>query len=309
MFRDSCNRHATPPGVSVPRRRGKSAQPRLGLLVASIAFVATSLLAGPSWAASAATPATHDATPAAPSASEPRPAVDALLPVRHEGEVRAPEWRLFRLAAQRFARVPADSAAWAGDAWTAAEWKALPSPGGAFRPVQAVQAARGYFLLVDAASSRLCLYDTSAGLISTFPLPERFTPFPAARAAVFRGADGTFIFADYASGEAWQYADREIAQGAANWILRARVKMPMGWRDCYQQPGSEGLACRVGNGAARFDGALNRATGATGSGRGIPESRLEWDPESREWVLTGGASAEAPPLFRFRPAGRSLVSP
>jgi hypothetical protein len=233
-----------------------------------------------------------------------------VLPSHQEArDARAKEWRLFRLGAQRFARVPAESAAWAGEAWTRAEWKTLPSPGGAFRPVQAVQAARGYFLLVDAASSRLCLYDTAAGLISTFPLPERFTPFPAGRAAVFRGADGTFIFADYASGEAWQYADREIAQGAASWVLRARVKMPMGWRDCYQQPGSEGLACRVAHGAARFDGTLNR-TGPGPTATDTPgESRLDWDAEGREWILTGFASAGAPSLFRFRPATRTLVSP
>jgi hypothetical protein len=305
MFRDLCNRHASSsragskavwsgPAACSPLAQGKSAQPRRRLLGAFLAALALAGCASAPGAGSA-------------SSAVPRSDVDAVLPSREEaGEARAHSWRLFRLGAQRFARVPAESAAWAGEAWTRAEWKTLPSPGGAFRPVQAVQAARGYFLLVDAASSRLCLYDTSAGLISTFPLPERFTPFPAGRAAVFRGADGTFIFADYASGEAWQYADREAAQGAASWVLRARVKMPMGWRDCYQQPGSQGLACRIANGASRFDGTLNRTTG-TGASPG--DSRLDWDAEKREWVLTGVSSEGGPPLFRFRPATRTLVSP
>jgi len=294
MSWDSCNRHASLPKAGSERvwtlrrdasrsAKGKHAQSRLPLL----GFFLAALVA-----------VAHGA--------DERFGVDAVLPVVREGESHASAWRLFSVSKQRFAQLPADSAAWAEDGWTRAEWKALSSPGGSFRPVQVVQAARGYFLLVDAASSRLCLYDTSGGVISTFPLPERFTPFSAGRMAVFRGVDGTFIFADYASGEAWQYADREAAQGAANWVLRARVKMPVGWRDCYQPPGSEGLACRVGAGAARFDGSLNRASGAP---KPLAGSSVEWDPEKREWVLSGAVSAGDRPLFRYRPAASHLASP
>jgi hypothetical protein len=234
-----------------------------------------------------------------PGATRKRPEIDAVLP--SEGS-----WRLFRLGAQRHARVPADSTAWAGEAWSHAEWRAIPSPGGAFRPVQAVQGARGYFLLVDAASARLCLYDTAASLLSTFPLPERFTPFAAGRSAVFRGADGTFIFADYAAGEAWQYADREGPQGNAAWVLRARVKMPVGWRDCVQQPGSEGIACRSAAGPLLLDGALNRVAARVAF---RPESRLTWDAGAGAWTLTAVAVPDSVPLFRFRPAQRAILPP
>src|SRR5690606_38660322 len=117
-----------------------------------------------------------------------------------------------------------------------------------------------YFLLVDAASARLCLYDSSAALLATTPLPEAFTPFQAGRVAVFRAADGAFTFVDYAAGEASQFADRQTSgAGKTQWIPRGRVKLPAGLRACMQPPGSEELFCRGGDGGPlRFDGALNR---------------------------------------------------
>jgi hypothetical protein len=271
------------------------------------------------------------ATSQASASAASSPEIDAVLPSKES-------WTLFRLGGLRYARVPAASSAWADPSPSGLPpgvvWMTIPAPEGAFRPVQALSAARGYFYLVDAASSRLCLYDSAAGLISTFPLPERFTPFSAGRAAVFRGADGTFIFADYAAGEAWLYTDREGVEGERAWMLRARTKMPVGWRDCVQQPGQDGIACRSGGAAMRFDGALNRipAGGArtgessTLSGHSFPASRLTWDAATREWTLEGLSGMEgsfvpqelsrdtlapmAPRvLFRFRPVRRALDPP
>jgi hypothetical protein len=254
------------------------------------------------------------ARPGNPSSVE----IDAVLPAQAS-------WTLFRLGGLRYARVPAATQAWTDTGASAdgsarsgmppgIRWLAIPSPEGAFRPVQALSAARGYFYLLDGASSRLCLYDSAAGLISTFPLPERFTPFASGRVAVFRGADGTFVFADYAAGEAFLYSDREGAEGARAWMLRGRTKMPVGWRDCTQPPGGEEIYCRSGGSALRFDGALNRIpahaarpaedpalTGASEA----PSSRLFWDASAREWVLEGW-SADKTPLFHFYPARRRL---
>jgi hypothetical protein len=228
------------------------------------------------------------------------PEIDAVLPPSPPSNSN---WTLFRLGALRYARVPSTTQAWR-DTGAAFEWFAIPSPEGAFRPVQALPAARGYFYLVDGASSRMCLYDSAVGLISTFPLPDPFVPFSAARVAVFRGSDGAFLFADYAAGEASIYTDREGVEGARTWLLRARTKMPVGWRDCYQQPGSEEIACRSGGGALRFDGALNKIP-ASGAGTTEATSRLSWDPGAREWTLEG-FSPDGFPLFRFRPVRREL---
>jgi hypothetical protein len=226
------------------------------------------------------------------------------------------------LGGLRYARVPAAAHAWTENGVPAGiQWLALPSPEGAFRPVQALAAARGYFYLLDGASSRLCLYDSSAALISTFPLPERFTPFSAGRAAMFRGTDGAFIFADYATGEAFLYTDREGGEGARAWVLRAQRKMPVGWRDCAQQPGSEEIACRSGASALRFDGSLNKIPAAGSKNpRGdpkfsaspdFPASRLLWSSREREWVLEGlsldkDALFDTVALFQFHPISKKL---
>lgn len=191
-------------------------------------------------------------------------------------------------------------------AWPAPDedprWLALAAPAGPFRPVQAVSAQRGYFLVVDAASSRLCLYDAEAALLSTFPLPESFTPFSPGRAAVFRGADGAFTFLDYTTGEAWQFADRLTGEGNARWIPRGRTRLPAGLRGCDQLPGSSALLCRIGRDTpAQFDGALNRvpARGATADGL-----RAAWDADAGEWVFT-----HEPSGARFLPAQRRMENP
>ena len=249
------------------------------------------------------------------------PEIDAVLPSNAS-------WTLFRLGGLRYARVPATSQAWADTALSAEgrppvrEWLVIPSPEGAFRPVQVVSAARGYFYLVDGASSRLVLYDSAASLISTFQLPDRFTPFSAARAAVFRGADGTFLFADYAAGEAFLYTDREGAEGVSGtraWMLRARTKMPVGWRDCVQQHGLEEISCRAGAAVLRFDGSLNRIPAGGGNASGAstspptpslspayPLSRLRWDSAERTWVVQGLTPTGDTALFEFWPPSRVL---
>ena len=187
-------------------------------------------------------------------------------------------------------------------------WLTLAAPAGAFRPVQAVWAQRGYFLLADAASSRLCLYDADAALLSTFPLPEAFTPFTPGRAAVFRGADGAFTFLDYTTGEAWQYADRLTGDGNARWVLRGRTRFPTGVRACVQPPGATSLLCRMGRDTpVQFDGALNRVP-ARGVATGVLTATWERDGDAgadgAQWVITHETSRA-----RFLPAQRRMESP
>lgn len=233
--------------------------------------------------------------------------IDAVLPVEKG-------WRVFSLGTQRHARVAGDSAAWPGGVPDSLAWRKLTAPAGPFRPVQAVPGQRGYFHLVDAASGRLCLYDADAALLSTFALPAEFLPFPAGRAAVFRGADGAFTFLDYGSGEAWQFADRQtIDAGMTQWVPRGRVKLPAGLRGCVQPAGMTDLLCRAGDGSPlRFDGALNRIpAGLREDVRAFP-LRPEWyggDTGSGRWLLRGIAANGADPLFLFDPEQRRWVVP
>jgi hypothetical protein len=217
--------------------------------------------------------------------------VDAVLPL-------AEGWRVFSLGMQRHARVSDARKDWSGsEAWP---WLVLTPPSGPFRPVQVIMGWNGSFYLVDAASARLCLYDTAAALLSTFPLPETFTPFPAARAAVFRGADGAFTFIDYGSGEAFQYSERRTTDaGAARWVDRGKVKLPAGTGDCEQPPGSTDLFCRGGDGGPlRFDGALNRLPPSSGEVAGTRGRwRVLWDPAKGQWVKQG-LSTDGRPLFQ-----------
>jgi hypothetical protein len=228
-------------------------------------------------------------------------AVDAVLPA-------GDGWRVFQLGTIRHALVSGIPEAWDGGSPANAEWLKLAAPPGPFRPVQAVPGQRGYFHLVDAASGRLCLYDAGAGLLSTFAMPAEFTPFPAGRAAVFRGADGAFTFLDYASGEAWQFADRQTADaGVTRWIPRGKIKLPGGLRDCAQPPGSTGLYCRGGDGSPlRFDGALNRVPAAMVDEPSLV--RAVWDAGTSQWEFEG-LSATGAVLFRYRPIERRWGSP
>jgi hypothetical protein len=250
-------------------------------------------------------------------ACAPRPAPEAKRGLEIDAAISSRSgWTVFRLGEQRYARLPATGEAWADTGLSnRAAWRAIPSPDGVFRPVAVLAGARGYLYVVDAGSNRLCLYDSAFGLISTYPLPERFTPFPSGRAAVFRGVDGGFLFADYATGEAFLYSDREGTEGGRVWGLRARAKMPVGWRDCVQRPGGTSVSCRAGGGVVRYDGALNRIPaggaavrdedGSVSAVPGEPASRLFWNPETREWVVEG-QSFDHSPLFHFYPTHRRL---
>lgn len=221
-----------------------------------------------------------------PAESGRAPAIDAVLPLDPAGS----GLRLFRLGAQRHARVLPDSGGGRATDPQPAEsaWLKLAAPAGPFRPVQAVPGQRGYFHLVDAASGRLCLYDADAALLSTFALPAEFVPFRAGRAAVFRGSDGAFTFLDYSSGEAWQFADRQTADaGATGWIPRGRTKLAAGVRSCVQPAGSTELFCTGGDGSAlRFDGALNRVAAASGEAESAAQ-RAAWDPAHSRWRIEG----------------------
>jgi hypothetical protein len=195
-------------------------------------------------------------------------------------------------------------------------WLGITSPGGAFRPVQAVQGILGHFYLLDAAQGRLCLYDTGAQLLSTFPLPQELLPFTPGRMEVFRGADGAFTFVDYFAAEAWQFADRQGSEGSPDWVLRNQAKLPMGIQSCVQEPGRSSLACILPDGPVRLDASLNRIEVHT-----MPSARngtrLFWDPDASAWVLEASQpaasnSASGPKdsagslLFRFWQAQRQL---
>lgn len=242
------------------------------------------------------------------------PEVDAVLPA-------GDGWRIFQLGARRQAVIAAHPDAWDQGVPRAPVWKTLAAPAGVFRPVQAVPGQRGYFYLVDAASARLCLYDAEASLLSTYPLPSGFTPFPAGRAEVFRGADGAFTFVDYGSAEARQYVDRQTFEaGATRWVPRGSVKLPAGVQGCAQPPGSTDLFCDAGGAPLRFDGALNRVAprpsggpaeaaharedGAGGSGGGsggliAPRwNGAEWIFEGRMPAAQRGRPGSV--LFRYR---------
>ncbi len=248
--------------------------------------------------------------PRSGAGSGPPPvAIDAMLP---SGD----GWRAFRLGALRHAKLTGDPATGIHPPpISGSEWLTLAAPSGPFRPVQVIPAQFGYFLLVDAASSRLCLYDSAASLIATTPLPEEFTPFPAGRVSVFRAADGAFTFVDYAAGGAWQFADRQTSgAGKTQWIPRGQVKLPAGLRDCMQPPGSAEMFCRGGDGAPlRFDGALNRLPV-----RATPDGSREGARAVAVWIAGGGAdpgawaiegrTAGGVALFRFLPARRQWIT-
>jgi hypothetical protein len=298
---------------------GNSAQGFARSALRFLALLGVMLLAGCASSASSS-------LASSPASLSSAGAVDAVLPV-------GDGFRVFQLGTLRHAKIAGSPEAWAGGtpavtptspvlsssdsssvAIPTSSWLKLAAPAGAFRPVQAVWAQRGYFLLLDAASARLCLYDEGAALLSTFPLPEAFTPFSTGRTAVFRGADGAFTFVDYAAGEGWQFADRQTSgAGTTQWVSRGRVKLPAGLRSCMQPPGSEELFCRGADGAPlRFDGALNRvpahraaASEASDVRGGIPGPFMaaKWNGEAREWILEGRADSGSK-LFRFLPAQR-----
>lgn len=234
-------------------------------------------------------------------------------------------WRVFQLGARReaFVRIPTRGAP------ESLPWKMLATPSGIFRPVHIVWGQRGYFYVVDAASARLCLYDENAALLSTHPLPPEFTPFPAGRAAVFRGADGAFTFVDYGAGEAWQFADRlTIDAGATRWLPRGRVKLPAGTRECVQPSGSSNLYCKDAAGAPlRFDGALNRVGLRVAGDDVVPEIspltsaaaadatlRVRWEAQASAadagWVFEAvNTSAPDSVVFRYDPQMRNWTFP
>lgn len=255
--------------------------------------------------------------PSGPGA-EDRPARSAASEVPVDAVIPAPEgWRVFQLSARRQAVVPDDARAWDRGVPRAPVWMTLAAPSGPYRPVQVVAGQRGYFHVVDAASSRLCLYDAAASLLSTHPLPPEFTPFSAGRAAVFRGADGAFTFLDYGTGEAWQFADRQTADaGTTRWVPRGKVKLPAGVRDCAQPPGAVELFCRDAAGTPlRFDGALNRVPPRAPGGDHAREtaardhgSSLTPRFEAGMWTFTATAPTETSVrtvLFRHRPADKT----
>ncbi len=215
-------------------------------------------------------------------------------------------WLLFRFDALRYQKMADGDSSWRGDGWNRGDrWLTLSSPGGVFRPMQAVRAGMGQFYLVDAGQQRLCLYDTGAQLLSTFPLPAALPPAQPGRVEVFRGANGSFTFLDYFDGEAWQYVDRYGGEGAPDWVLRNHTRLPLGLDACWQDPGGLGLACQAQRSPMRLDDALNRV-GAGTTARG--PVRMVWDPQASEWVLEAKDARSAALLLQFRPAQRRLTT-
>lgn len=222
-------------------------------------------------------------------------------------------WRIFRLRTLRHARVATDSVTWRSGVPQVAdsEWLKLAAPTGPFRPMLVVPGQRGYFYLVDAASGRLCLYDADAALLSTFALPKEFVPFRAGRMAVFRGTDGAFTFLDYATGEAWQFADRQTADaGATGWIPRGRTKLPAGVNGCLQPAGSAELFCLDGERSPlHFDGALNKISTRPHTEKPSHRKTIAhyavWEGIRSRWILRGEASGRV--LFLFDPESKSWI--
>jgi hypothetical protein len=216
-------------------------------------------------------------------------------------------WYVFRFSGRHYLRLPARAEAWnERDFLFRQAWLTITSPGGAFRPVQAVAGVQGHFYLLDAAQGRLCLYDTAAQLLSTFPLPQALPPFTPGRMEVFRGGDGAFTFVDYMAGEAWQFADRQGSEGGMDWVLRNRVKLPMGIRDCVQAPGRSTLSCALSGSPIRLDASLNRIE-SRGTAPVRDGERLSWDPDAAAWILEVFPNGlEGRPLFRFRPVQRRI---
>ncbi len=212
---------------------------------------------------------------------------------------------MFRFGSLRYLRLPAKVENWNEKTLNAQEgWLEIASPGGSFRPVQAVMGMHGHFYLVDGAQGRLCLYDTAAQLLSIFPLPTAILPATPGRTAVFRAADGAFTFMDYMTGEANQFADRQGSEGGTDWILRNRVKLPLGIRSCIQDAKASGIACAISDGPAHLDASLNRIESHLTSSNG--KARLVWDGDAGEWVLEGYALDSERLLFRFWSAQRRL---
>ena len=238
----------------------------------------------------------------------------SALPLRDgiEADAAIPSgnsWYVLRLNSPRYLHLSDAGGAWSESTFNAVQsWREIASPGGAFRPVSVISGSpgTGHFYLLDAAQGRLCLYDTAAQLISTFPLPQSVLPFIPGRMEAFRGADGAFTFLDYQSGEALQFADRQGSEGGTDWVIRNRVKLPMGIRDCIQEPGTADLSCSMPDGPARFDASLNRI----GAGHALPlkrRTRMFWDRDAVAWSLEAfpqdsGRGA----LFRFHPARHRL---
>ena len=122
--------------------------------------------------------------------------------------------------------------------------------------------------------------------------------------AAFSASDGAFTFLDYVTGDAVQYVDREGREGGMDWVLRNRFKLPMGMRDCIQEPGQLGLACALPDGPAHFDASLNRVGVHV---LPLAVSRLFWDRNLSSWGISGfDVKSEGRPLFRFWPLQRRL---
>ena len=122
--------------------------------------------------------------------------------------------------------------------------------------------------------------------------------------AAFAGTDGSFTFLDYLSGEASQFADREGREGGTDWVLRNHFKLPMGLKDCVQEPGQSSLACVLPEGPTHFDASLNRV-----GVHALPlqASRMFWDKDAAAWGISGfDVKSADKPLFRFWPLQRRL---
>ncbi len=214
-------------------------------------------------------------------------------------------WFLFRFNGLRYLPMSSRLDAWNKTVFATPErWLNITSPGGAFRPVQAIAGTQGHFFLLDAAQGRLCLYDTAAQLLSTFPLPQSLLPWNPGRMGAFAGSDGSFTFLDYFVGEALQFADRGGREGGTDWVVRNRFKLPMGMKDCIQEPGQSGLACVLPEGPAHFDASLNRV-----GVHALPllASSMFWDKDAASWGISGfDLKSGGKRLFRFWPMQRRL---
>jgi len=212
-------------------------------------------------------------------------------------------WTVFNFGARRYLQILKSSAGLNEDSLQPSHWLEISSPGGSFRPVQAVEAMQGNFYLIDAAQDRLCLYDSAAHLLSTFPLPGAIGNFNSGRMEAFRGGGGAFTFLDYQTGDTKQFVSRAGNDGGASWTLLSNGRLPIGLKHCVQELEGQGLSCILPEGPIRFDHTLNRIR--TEDSRSS-QARLTWEAAIQGWIMVAEGS-DGKTLFQFNAEKRRLT--
>lgn len=172
-------------------------------------------------------------------------------------------------------------------------WLALPAPSQPFAPLRAVWGPSGNFFLLDRVGKRLVLYDSSAQLLSSFPLPREIRDRGLDRVEVLWTRDGLFSFLDLGEGVVRQYMELRTPGGHGDWRLRNTIRLPVGLEGCVWEPYFRNPCCVRGDARPPvcFDAYFNplgpwtgdrSATGARGI-RPVPDGSGGW-----RLILHGG---------------------